>query len=184
MVASLLPVATNAANYKPGYLDADDPIHIDYDDSLDYAYAHHIQRLMVTGNFALLAGVDPDAVEAWYLGVYVDAIQWVEMPNTRGMSQFADGGIIATKPYVSSANYIHKMSDYCSDCTYAHNRRHGEKACPFNSLYWHFLDRHRDRLSANHRMGTMYRVLDRMDGDEKKKTLHQGDAYLKAIETL
>jgi deoxyribodipyrimidine photolyase-related protein len=152
--------------------------------SLDYAYAHHIQRLMVTGNFALLAGVHPDAVEAWYLGVYVDAIQWVEMPNTRGMSQFADGGIIATKPYVSSANYIHKMSDYCPDCTYAHNLRHGENACPFNSLYWHFLDRHRDRLSANHRMGTMYRVLDRMDGDEKKKVLRQGDAYLKTIEAL
>jgi deoxyribodipyrimidine photolyase-related protein len=152
--------------------------------SLDYAYAHHIQRLMVTGNFALLAGVHPDAVEAWYLGVYVDAIQWVEMPNTRGMSQFAEGGLIATKPYVSSANYIHKMSDYCRECHYDHKQRHGDKACPFNSLYWHFLDRHRRLLEKNPRMGTMYRVLERMDKGERRKTLKQGGDYLKKAEDL
>ncbi len=152
--------------------------------SLDYAYAHHIQRLMVTGNFALLAGVDPDQVDAWYLGVYVDAIQWVEMPNTRGMSQFAEGGLIATKPYVSSANYIHKMSDYCQDCHYDHKTRHGVRACPFNSLYWHFLNRHHQLLGNNPRMGTMYRVLERMDKNERKKILAQGDAYLKVIEEL
>ncbi len=152
--------------------------------SLDYAYAHHIQRLMITGNFALLSGVHPDEVDAWYLGVYVDAIQWVEMPNTRGMSQFAEGGLIATKPYVSSANYIHKMSDYCPGCFYDHKRRHGDKACPFNSLYWHFLDRHRKLLSTNPRMGTMYRVLDRMETGERKKILTQGDAYLKNCEDL
>ena len=152
--------------------------------SLDYGYAHHIQRLMVTGNFALLAGVRPDAVEAWYLGVYVDAIQWVEMPNTRGMSQFAEGGLIATKPYVSSANYINKMSNYCPGCFYDHKQRHGERACPFNSLYWHFLDRHRDRLASNPRMGTMYRVLERMADNEREKILHQGDAYLQRIASL
>ena len=152
--------------------------------SLDYAYAHHIQRLMVTGNFALLAGVDPDAVDAWYLGVYVDAVQWVEMPNTRGMSQFAEGGLIATKPYVSSANYIHKMSDYCPGCFYDRKRRHGDRACPFNSLYWHFLERHRKRLENNPRMGTMYRVLERMDKDERKKILKQGADYLKKVEDL
>jgi deoxyribodipyrimidine photolyase-related protein len=154
------------------------------DQSLDYAYAHHIQRLMVTGNFALLAGVHPDAVDAWYLGVYVDAIQWVEMPNTRGMSQFAEGGLIATKPYVSSANYINKMSDYCKGCAYDHKQRHGDKACPFNSLYWHFIDRHRKRLAQNPRMATMYRVLERMDGAERKKTMRQGADYLKTIENL
>jgi deoxyribodipyrimidine photolyase-related protein len=152
--------------------------------SLDYAYAHHIQRLMITGNFALLVGVHPDAVEAWYLGVYVDAVQWVEMPNTRGMSQFAEGGLIATKPYISSANYINKMSDYCKGCFYDHKKRHGDKACPFNGLYWHFLDRHRRRLDQNPRMGTMYRVLDRMEQGEKKKILAQGEYYLKAVDTL
>ena len=152
--------------------------------SLDYAYAHHIQRLMITGNFALLAGVAPDEVNAWYLGVYVDALEWVEMPNTRGMSQFAEGGLIATKPYVSSANYIHKMSDYCSGCFYDHKRRHGGKACPFNSLYWHFLERHRNLLSKNPRMGTMYRVLDKMEKDERRRVLSQGDEYLCSLDGL
>ena len=88
------------------------------DQSLDYAYAHHIQRLMVTGNFAMLAGIDPDQVDQWYLGIYIDAIEWVELPNTRGMSQFADGGLIATKPYAASGSYINKMSDYCQSCHY------------------------------------------------------------------
>ncbi|MDX1314699.1 MAG: cryptochrome/photolyase family protein, partial [Eudoraea sp.] len=101
--------------------------------SLDEAYAHHIQRLMVIGNLALLLQVDPDQVDAWYLGVYIDAIEWVEMPNTRGMSQFADGGIVATKPYISSANYINKMGNYCSGCYYSHKDKTGEKACPFNA---------------------------------------------------
>ena len=107
--------------------------------SLDNSYAHHIQRLMIIGNFALLTQMDPDEVDQWYLGVYIDAIEWVEITNTRGMSQFADGGIVATKPYVSSANYINKMSNYCTNCTYSHTIKLGEKACPFNSLYWNFL---------------------------------------------
>ena len=103
------------------------------------AYAHHIQRLMLTGNFASLLGTHPDAVDAWYLGIYMDAIEWVEMPNARGMSQFADGGVMATKPYVSSANYIHKMSDYCRSCRYDPKVKTGPDACPFNALYWIFL---------------------------------------------
>ena len=106
--------------------------------SLDHAYAHHIQRLMVTGNFALLAGIHPDAVDAWYLGIYIDAIEWVEITNTRGMSQFADGGIVGSKPYVSSGSYIHKMSHYCKECAYNVKDKFGQNACPFNSLYWDF----------------------------------------------
>ncbi len=129
----------------------------------DEAYAHHIQRLMVTGNFALLAGIDPHQVHGWYLSVYADAFEWVEAPNTVGMSQFADDGIIASKPYVSSGNYIDRMSDYCKSCAYSVKEKTGEQACPFNLLYWDFLIRHRERFSNNPRMGQMYRTWDRMD---------------------
>ena len=152
--------------------------------SLKHAYAHHIQRLMVTGNFALLAGVAPAAVDDWYLGIYIDAIQWVELPNTRAMSQFADGGRIATKPYISSAKYIHTMSDYCDTCEYDWKRRHGKMACPFNSLYWNFFERHRPLLQKNPRVGMMYRAWDRMEKKEKKQVLNQADAYLKNLERL
>ncbi|MCQ0033415.1 cryptochrome/photolyase family protein [Burkholderia glumae] len=131
--------------------------------SLDHAHAHHIQRLMVIGNFALLAGLDPQAVHAWYLGVYIDAFEWVEMPNTLGMSQYADGGAMATKPYVSSAAYLHRMSDYCRGCAYDHRARTGDGACPFNALYWDFFDRHRDALRHNHRLAMVYRQLARFD---------------------
>ena len=134
--------------------------------SLDNGYAHHIQRLMVTGNFALLAQINPDDVDAWYLGIYVDALEWVQLPNTRGMSQFADGGKIATKPYVSSGSYINKMSNYCDDCYYNKKEKLGEKACPFNSLYWNFLDDKRSILGNNRRMGMMYSLLDKMDKDQ------------------
>lgn len=152
--------------------------------SLEYAYAHHIQRLMVTGNFAMLTGIDPDEVDAWYLGIYIDAFEWVEITNTRGMSQFADGGIVGTKPYAGSASYINKMSDYCKNCHYDHKTRHGEKACPFNSLYWHFLQRNRDKLGDNQRMSMMYRVLDKMDAQEKTKTFDQAEFYLNHLEEL
>jgi len=152
--------------------------------SLQYAYAHHIQRLMVTGNFALLAGCDPRSVDAWYLGIYIDAIQWVELPNTRAMSQFADGGKVATKPYVSSARYIHAMSDYCKDCTYDWKKRYGPGSCPFNSLYWHFFDRHRTLLENNPRVGMTYRTWDRMDADQRNALLKQAQTYLSEIETL
>jgi deoxyribodipyrimidine photolyase-related protein len=152
--------------------------------SLTHAYAHHIQRLMVTGNFALLAGIHPDEVDAWYLGIYIDAIQWVEMPNTRAMSQFADGGIVATKPYVSSANYIHKMSDYCDTCSYDLKRKHGADACPFNSLYWEFYARHRSKLASNPRIGMMYRTWDRMAASDRKKILKQADIYRRDLKRL
>jgi len=152
--------------------------------SLEHAYAHHIQRLMVTGNFALLAGVDPDAVDQWYLGVYIDAVQWVELPNTRAMSQFADGGLVATKPYISSAKYIHNMSNYCDACEYDWKKRHGDGACPFNSFYWAFFDRHRRRLQKNPRVAMMYRTWDRMQEKEKKQVLKQADVYRKDVNHL
>ena len=144
----------------------------------DEAYAHHIQRLMVTGNFALLAGIDPHEVHQWYLAVYWDAFEWVEAPNTVGMSQFADGGIIASKPYVSSGAYINRMSDYCKGCSYKVSVKTGENACPFNLLYWHFLDRHRDRFESNPRMAQMYRTWDRMDADRRKAVLQDAGAFL------
>jgi deoxyribodipyrimidine photolyase-related protein len=146
------------------------------------AYAHHIQRLMVTGNFALLAGIDPQAVHEWYLAVYADAFEWVEAPNTVGMSQFADGGIVGSKPYVSSGAYINRMSDYCKSCAYSVSRKVGEGACPFNLLYWHFLDRHRERFSANPRMGNMYRSWDRMDAEKRAQILEEADAFLARLE--
>lgn len=134
--------------------------------SLDNAYAHHIQRLMVTGNYLLLTQTSPDAVDDWYLGIYIDALEWVQLPNTRGMSQFADGGLIATKPYVSSGSYINKMSNYCGDCKYNVKERLGDNACPFNSLYWNFLDDKRSQLSANFRMKMMYSVLNKFSVEE------------------
>jgi deoxyribodipyrimidine photolyase-related protein len=142
------------------------------------AYAHHIQRLMVTGNFALLAGVNPAEVHEWYLRVYIDAFEWVEAPNTLGMSQFADGGVIASKPYVSSGNYINKMSDYCKRCAYDVKAKTGETACPFNLLYWQFLTRHRDRFEANPRMGNIYRTWDRMDEAKRETVLAEAEAFL------
>ena len=134
--------------------------------SLDHAYAHHIQRLMITGNFALLTQTDPDAVDRWYLGIYADAVEWVQLPNTRGMSQYADGGKVATKPYISSGAYIHKMSNYCQSCVYNPKKRLGDDACPFNSLFWNFLDDKRPHLKNNHRMGMMYRLLDKIPQEE------------------
>lgn len=152
--------------------------------SLEHAYAHHIQRLMVTGNFALLAGIDPDHVDAWYLGVYIDALEWVEITNTRGMSQFADGGIVGSKPYVSSANYMHKMGDYCAQCSYDHKAKVGEDACPFNSLYWHFHNRNRAQLERNPRIGMVYRTWDRMASDKRSALLEHADEVLERLEEL
>jgi deoxyribodipyrimidine photolyase-related protein len=152
--------------------------------SLQYAYAHHIQRLMITGNFALLAGIHPDELDQWYLGIYIDAIEWVEITNTRGMSQFADGGIVGTKPYVSSASYIDKMSHYCGSCFYKKEFKTGEKSCPFNSLYWNFYDKNEDKLSKNPRIGMMYNVWKKMRPEQKVALLEQADYYLKNINDL
>jgi deoxyribodipyrimidine photolyase-related protein len=138
--------------------------------SLEQAYAHHIQRLMVIGNFALLAGLNPKELHHWYLGVYIDAFEWVELPNTVGMSQFADGGLLATKPYTSSAAYIDRMSDYCKGCHYDKKLREDspqgtptKKACPFNALYWDFHLKHTDKLASNPRIGMVYQQLKKMD---------------------
>jgi len=147
----------------------------------DEAYAHHIQRLMVTGNFALLAGINPFEVHEWYLAVYADAYEWVEAPNVIGMSQFADGGIVGSKPYVSSGNYIDKMSDYCGDCAYSVKTKTGPGACPFNLLYWAFLDRHRARFEKNPRMANMYRTWDRMADDKRETILTEASAFLDAL---
>jgi deoxyribodipyrimidine photolyase-related protein len=127
-----------------------------------HAYAHHIQRLMVTGNLALLLGVEPAAVNDWYMVVYIDAFEWVEAPNTHGMALFADGGVVGSKPYAASGAYINRMSDYCAGCAYDVRSRYGERACPFNVLYWDFLLRHRDRLGQNPRLAMPYRNLARM----------------------
>jgi deoxyribodipyrimidine photolyase-related protein len=136
--------------------------------TLNFGYAHHIQRLMVTGLFALLLGVDPQEVHQWYLAVYVDAVEWVELPNTLGMSQFADGGVMASKPYAASGKYIDRMSNYCSGCRYDPAQSTGEKACPFTTLYWDFLIRHEPRLRANPRMGMQVRNLESRDAGKKQ----------------
>ena len=152
--------------------------------SLREAYAHHIQRLMVIGNFALLAGLDPQAVHRWYLGVYIDAIEWVELPNTLGMSQFADGGLLATKPYVSSAAYIDRMGDHCKGCHYRKKARIGERACPFNALYWDFHLRHEDKLRRNPRIGMVYRNIDKMDAAEREAIGQQARGIQARLDTL
>lgn len=152
--------------------------------SLEEAYAHHIQRLMVIGNFALLAGLAPAEVHRWYLGVYIDAFEWVELPNTLGMSQFADGGLLATKPYVSSAAYVDRMGDYCKGCHYDKKARSGDHACPFNALYWDFFDRQRERLGNNHRLGMVYRQLDKMEGNTLDALRSQAARLRERIDTL
>jgi deoxyribodipyrimidine photolyase-related protein len=149
--------------------------------TIEHAYAHHIQRLMVTGNFALLAGVDPREVHEWYLAVYADAYEWVELPNTLGMSQFADGGVLASKPYAASGAYIKRMSDYCGGCRYQVERKTGDGACPFNSLYWDFLARHEARLGRNPRMAQMYRV---WRGFDKTQQAAYRDSALKFLADL
>jgi deoxyribodipyrimidine photolyase-related protein len=152
--------------------------------SLDRAYAHHIQRLMITGNFCLLAGIAPQQVDTWYLGVYIDAIEWVEMPNTRGMSQYADGGWVATKPYGAGANYINKMSDYCRRCAYDYRQKSSPDACPFNSLFWDFIDRHRDRLETNPRIGMIYRNWERQSAEQREATLARAQWCLQHLDEL
>ena len=131
------------------------------------AYAHHIQRLMVTGNFALLFGIEPRQICDWYLAVYADAFDWVELPNTLGMVMFADGGQLASKPYAASGKYISRMGDHCRNCRYNVKERTGSNACPFNALYWDFLMRHEDQLGDNQRMKMMYRNVERLQPADK-----------------
>jgi deoxyribodipyrimidine photolyase-related protein len=147
----------------------------------DHAYAHHIQRLMVTGTFALLAGIDPHAVHLWYLAVYADAYEWVEAPNVIGMSLFADGGLLASKPYAASGAYIDRMSDYCQGCRYDVKAKSGAGACPFNRLYWPFLIRHSDRLARNPRMAPMYRTLANWGPDKRAALAADGEACLRDL---
>ena len=145
------------------------------------AYAHHIQRLMVTGNFALLAGISPQALHEWYLAVYADAYEWVELPNTIGMSQFADRGLLASKPYAASGAYINRMSDYCGGCAYDVKARVGAKACPFNALYWDFISRHAPVLKSNPRMGQMVRTYDKFAEAEKMRIADSASAFLATL---
>jgi deoxyribodipyrimidine photolyase-related protein len=148
------------------------------DQTIEEAYAHHIQRLMVTGNFAMLAGINPHEVHEWYLAVYADAYEWVELPNVVGMSQFADGGVLGSKPYAAGGNYINKMSNYCGGCAYDVKQRVGSKACPFNALYWHFLNRNRDKLGTNQRLRTVYATWEKMSEADRTKTIASADAFL------
>lgn len=149
--------------------------------TLHLAYAHHIQRLMITGNFALIAGIDPKQLHQWYLEVYADAYEWVELPNTLGMSQFGDGGVIASKPYASSGNYINKMSDYCGHCHYDVKQRTGKNACPFNALYWDFLDRNEDKLGQNNRLSMPYRTWHKMADADKQDVRESAASFLHSL---
>lgn len=152
-------------------------------DTKQHAYAHHIQRLMVIGNFSLLAGLDPVAVNEWYLLVYADAYEWVEMPNVSGMILFADGGKLASKPYVASGQYINRMSDYCKNCGYSVSKKTGPKACPFNYLYWDFLIKHQDKLAKNPRMALIYKSLGRMSEDNIAAMQEQAQALLSKLDS-
>jgi deoxyribodipyrimidine photolyase-related protein len=143
-----------------------------------YAYSHHIQRLMITGNFALLAGLEPKAVTDWYLAVYIDAFEWVELPNTLGMALYGDGGILASKPYAASARYIEKMSNFCKSCHFKSKEMLGERACPFNALYWNFIAKHEAILKTNPRMAYMYATWTRFPEEKRKAILEQAKDYL------
>ncbi|MBA3981125.1 MAG: cryptochrome/photolyase family protein [Alcanivorax sp.] len=150
----------------------------------EHAYAHHIQRLMVTGNLALLLGVDVKAIHEWYLAVYADAYEWVELPNTLGMVMHADGGYLGSKPYAASGKYIQRMSDYCADCPYAVSTAEQDNSCPFNSLYWHFIQRHEKRFANHPRMAMIYRSWNKMDSQKRSAILGRAEKLLKNVENL
>lgn len=152
--------------------------------TVKHGYSHHIQRLMITGNFALLAGINPHEVHEWYLGVYLDAYEWVELPNTLGMALYADGGIVGTKPYIAGGAYINRMSDFCKGCAYKHDKRSGDNACPFTVFYWHFLFRHTARFKDNRRMALMLRNAGNIADDEKKAIQEKAAEYDENMERL
>lgn len=154
------------------------------DQSLQYAYAHHIQRLMITGNFCLLTGIAPAEVDEWYLGIYIDAIEWVELPNTRGMSQFADGGMVGSKAYAASGNYVKKMSDYCANCHYKVNKTTEIDACPLNALYWNFIHQHQAALGSNPRNAMVYANWQKKPPGQQAAILNRARAILVQIEQL
>ena len=180
--------ALNAHRPLPGYFWSADTkmacVKAVVEQTRDQAYAHHIQRLMVTGVFCLLAGIDPHEVHEWYLSVYVDAFEWVEAPNVIGMALYADGGKLGSKPYAASGAYINRMSDYCEGCQYSVSKKTGENACPYNSLYWDFLIRNRERLENNPRISRSYSTWDRMKDDRKADSLTTAKGYLAQIEDL
>ncbi|MCU0729433.1 MAG: cryptochrome/photolyase family protein, partial [Sphingopyxis sp.] len=150
--------------------------------TMQHGYAHHIQRLMITGNFALIAGIDPHALHQWYLAVYVDAYEWVEAPNTIGMSQFADGGLLGSKPYAAGGAYINRMSDYCRHCRYDVKQRTGPNACPMNALYWDFLVRNRDTIGDNPRLAMPFRSWDKFDAATQNKIRAQAAQFLAKLD--
>ena len=152
--------------------------------TLKHGYAHHIQRLMITGLFCLLYGVKPKQVHEWYLAVYVDAVEWVELPNSLGMSQYADGGVMASKPYIASGKYIDRMGNYCKKCKYDPAKSVGEDACPFTTMYWDFLMRHEKLLSSNPRMGMQVRNLKRLSDDAKKDIKSQANAFRLSLKMI
>ncbi len=143
---------------------------------IEHAYAHHIQRLMVLGLFSMLLGVRPYDVHRWHLSMYIDAVDWVSLPNVLGMSQYADGGVVGSKPYCASGSYINRMGDYCRGCRYVPGKATGDEACPITTLYWDFLSRNRNRLKGNRRMGFQYKNLDRKDPSERRAIKKRADA--------
>jgi deoxyribodipyrimidine photolyase-related protein len=146
------------------------------------AHSHHIQRLMVTGNFALLAGLRPEDVNLWYMVVYADAYEWVELPNVHGMALFADGGLLGSKPYAAGGNYINKMSDFCGACRYDVRQKSGPDACPFNYLYWNFLIENETKLRGNPRLGPVYRTLDRMGEGRIEEIRRDAERFLGTLQ--
>ncbi len=149
--------------------------------TIKFAYSHHIQRLMITGNFAALIGVKPNEIHEWYLAVYADAFEWVEMPNTIGMATFADGGIMATKPYIASGNYVNKMSNFCKNCHYKVAEKEGESACPFNYLYWNYLIKHKEKLIKIQRLNMPYNLLAKMDRKKLAKIKEDSEKFLEKL---
>ena len=148
------------------------------------AYAHHIQRLMIMGNFSLIAGLSPEEVNEWYLIVYADAYEWVELPNVTGMILFADGGVLASKPYAASGAYVNRMSDYCKGCKYSVTKKNGDKACPFNYLYWNFMIENEDKLKGNPRLNMSYNTLNKMNDEKIQAIKDDSKRFFKNIDNM